>query len=108
MNLLFQTRKPRHFHHEPIYYSEREDRLRKLEEQARKQLAQTTDRDKEKALNETDASQKRDAFADDIRGQFRHDRRRPSGCLLGGLMGTNMMVIALVLLLVILLFLLTL
>lgn len=25
MNLLFQTRKPRRFHHEPIYYSERED-----------------------------------------------------------------------------------
>ena len=89
MNPLFQTRKPRRFHHEPIYYSEREDRLRKLEEQARKQLAQTADRDKEEALNETDAFQKRDAFADDIRGQFRHDRRRPSGCLLGGLMGTN-------------------
>lgn len=108
MNLLFQTRKPRRFHHEPIYYSEREDRLRELEERARKQLAQSEDRGKEEALNKTDASQKRDAFADDIRGQFRHDRRRPSGCLMGGLMGTNMMVIALVLLLVILLFLLTL
>lgn len=58
MNLLFQTRKPRRFHHEPIYYSEREDRLRKLEEQARKQLAQTADRDKEEALNETDAFRK--------------------------------------------------
>lgn len=35
MNILFQTRKPRRFHHEMIYVDERKERLKLLEERAR-------------------------------------------------------------------------
>lgn len=38
MNLLFQTRRPRRFHHEPIYIDERRDRLRAVERRAREEL----------------------------------------------------------------------
>lgn len=34
MNILFQTRRPRHFHHEMIYVDERKERLELLEERA--------------------------------------------------------------------------
>jgi hypothetical protein len=54
MNLLFQTRKPRRFHHEPIYSDEREVRLRRLEQRARRELGEEPDRkdaDTEYALN---------------------------------------------------------
>lgn len=40
MNLLFQTRKPRRFHHEPIYSDERKARLQRLERQARRELGE--------------------------------------------------------------------
>lgn len=35
MNILFQTRRPRRFHHEMIYVDERKERLKLLEERAR-------------------------------------------------------------------------
>lgn len=38
MNILFQTRKPRRFHHEMIYVDERKERMNLLEERARQQL----------------------------------------------------------------------
>ena len=38
MNILFQTRKPRRFHHEMIYVDERKERMKMLEERARQQL----------------------------------------------------------------------
>ena len=38
MNILFQTRKPRRFHHEMIYVDERKERMKLLEERARQQL----------------------------------------------------------------------
>ena len=39
MNILFQTRKPRRFHHEMIYVDERKERLKLLEERALLALA---------------------------------------------------------------------
>ena len=36
MNILFQTRKPRRFHHEMIYVDEGKERLKLLEEHARR------------------------------------------------------------------------
>lgn len=38
MNVLFQTRKPRHFHHEMIYSDGRRERLEALEQRARQEL----------------------------------------------------------------------
>lgn len=38
MNLLFQTRKPRRFHHEMIYSDERRERLERMEERAKEEL----------------------------------------------------------------------
>lgn len=38
MNILFQTRKPRRFHHEMIYVDERKERLKLLEERAREEI----------------------------------------------------------------------
>jgi len=38
MNILFQTRKPRRFHHEMIYVDERKERMKMLEERAQQQL----------------------------------------------------------------------
>lgn len=38
MSLLFPVRKPRRFHHEPIYRDERKERLRQLEQRARREL----------------------------------------------------------------------
>lgn len=35
---LFTTRKPRGFHHEYIYYNERKEKLRKIEENAKREL----------------------------------------------------------------------
>ena len=35
---LFKQRRPRPFHHELVYASERRDRLRRIEEQARREL----------------------------------------------------------------------
>ena len=45
MNLLFQTRKPRPFHHEPIYSDERKARLQRLEQWARRELGEEPDRE---------------------------------------------------------------
>ncbi|MBM6991737.1 MAG: hypothetical protein I3J02_00470 [Prevotella sp.] len=41
MNLFFQTRKPRRFHHEMIYTDERKDRLERIERQAMAELGMT-------------------------------------------------------------------
>ena len=38
MNILFQTRKPRRFHHEMIYVDERKERQKLLEERAREEI----------------------------------------------------------------------
>ena len=38
MNILFQTRRPRRFHHEMIYVDERKERLKLLEERAREEI----------------------------------------------------------------------
>jgi|LAHS01.1.fsa_nt_gb hypothetical protein len=42
-NLLFQTRKPRRFHHEPIYSDERRERLKELKLRAEHELAEESD-----------------------------------------------------------------
>jgi hypothetical protein len=94
MNLLFQTRKPRRFEHTPIYYSEREDRLREITKRARQELGQQN----EKAQPS--------AFEDDIRGRFR--RRRTATGPLRLLLGSNILLIVFVVLLLMLLLLLTL
>ncbi len=44
MSLLFPVRKPRRFHHEPIYRDERREQLRELEQRARKELGMETER----------------------------------------------------------------
>lgn len=94
MNLLFQTRKPRRFTHIPIYYSDREDRLRQLEQKAREELGQKGD------------GKSHLAFDEDIKGQFH--RRRPAVGPLRMLLGSNMLLIAFVVLLLMLLVILTL
>lgn len=38
MNILFQTRKPRRFHHEMIYVDERKERQKLFEERAREEI----------------------------------------------------------------------
>lgn len=38
MNILFQTRRPRRFHHEMIYSDERSERLKAIERRARQEL----------------------------------------------------------------------
>lgn len=43
MNLLFQTRKPRGFHHEMIYCDERRERLQLLERRAKQELGMKVD-----------------------------------------------------------------
>ena len=44
MSLLFPVRKPRRFHHEPIYRDERKEQLRQLEQRARRELGMEPDR----------------------------------------------------------------
>lgn len=41
MGMLFPKWKPRRFHHEPIYSSERSERLARLEQRARRELGMT-------------------------------------------------------------------
>lgn len=94
MNILFQTRKPRHFRHTPIYYSERDDRLREIERRAREQLGQG------------DGKKSPSGFEDDLRGRF--SRRRTASGPLRMLLGSNILLAVFVLLLVVLLLLLTL
>lgn len=74
MNLLFQTRKPRRYHHEMIYVDEREERLRQIERRAKLELGIGTD----KNLSEAD-----------MRGTLLaawHHERRPSALRGNGLL----------------------
>ena len=43
MNLLFQTAKPRRFSHPMVYCDERRERLRQLEDRARRELGMEAD-----------------------------------------------------------------
>lgn len=88
---FFRQPKPRRFTHEPIYYDEHRDRVRQIEEKARKELQSEHD----KSFN-----------PDDIRGAFSghvRERRQRRGKLWQGSMLANtgaLIVIILVLLLV--------
>ena len=94
MNILFQTRKPRHFRHTPIYYSERDDRLREIAQRARDELGQP------------DCKKRPSAFEDELRGRF--SRQRSATGPLRLLLGSNILLIVFVLLLLVLLLFLTL
>lgn len=59
---FFHQPKPRHFHHEPIYYNEHRDRVRQIEKQAREELVSEGKLPSDKSSNDFDASKIRGAF----------------------------------------------
>ena len=84
MNLLFQTRKPRPFHHEMVYADDRRERLAAIERRARHELGLKMDDGVEslKDSGDVDAHSAPRAQRDfsDGRISFRSDlqRRAPS------------------------------
>lgn len=69
---FFSQPKPRRFHHEPVYYDEHRDRVRKIQEQAQKEIG---------------AQSSNGYNPDDIRGSFtshvREQRRKRAKGFLG-------------------------
>lgn len=61
---FFKQPKPRKFHHEPIYYDEHRDRVRQIEEKARRELG---------------IEPKEHFSAENIRGAFSNSSRRLTG-----------------------------
>lgn len=64
---FFHQPKPRHFHHEPIYFDEHKDRVEQIEKRARQEL-------KAKEIHGFDAESIRGAFTGDA--AKRRTRRR--------------------------------
>lgn len=103
MAMFFNSRRPRPFHHTFIYYDERKDRLRQLEEHARQELeAQRPAEEKERAATAHDDEASLRRFrAEALRGTFLAPDsrvRRRQGRLLSG----NALLIVLILLCVVL------
>jgi hypothetical protein len=103
--MFFTSRRPRPFHHTFIYYDERKDRLRQLEEHARQELkAQRPAEEKGRAGQSSkadDAVALRRFRAEALRGTFLAPDsrvRRRQGRLLSG----NALLIVLILLCVVL------
>ena len=103
--MFFSSRRPRPFHHTFIYYDERRERLRQLEEQAREELAAEGQLPKEGRAAEDsmddDAEALRRFRPEVLRGTFlsadsRVRRRRP------GLFSGHLLLIVLILLCVVL------
>lgn len=103
--MFFTSRRPRPFHHTFIYYDERKERLRQLEEHAREELTaegQTSKEGREGEHSRTDDAETLRRFRPEVlRGTFlsadsRVRRRRP------GLLSGNLLLIVLILLCVVL------
>lgn len=93
MSSLFRQRKPRGYHHQMIYSDERKDRLKSMEEQARKDLGM---------------SQPNEVRPEDFRGAFSsrsHIRREKNATSLLGSMPNAIMIVLIVALLLFLLYL---
>lgn len=58
--MLFNSRKPRHFQHTPIYIDERRDRLDAIEQRCRKELGMDV------KVKDTDGHQFQKAFSDAV------------------------------------------
>ena len=103
--MFFSSRRPRPFHHTFIYYDERRERLRQLEEHAREELAAEGQLPKEgraaEHLKDDDAEALRRFRPEVLRGTFlpadsRVRHRRP------GLFSGHLLLIVLILLCVVL------
>jgi hypothetical protein len=103
--MFFSSRRPRPFHHTFIYYDERRERLRQLEEHAREELAAEDQLVKEgraaERLKDDDAEALRRFRPEVLRGTFlpadsRVRHRRP------GLFSGHLLLIVLILLCVVL------
>ena len=103
--MFFSSRRPRPFHHTFIYYDERRERLRQLEEHAREELAAEDQLVKEgraaERLKDDDAESLRRFRPEVLRGTFlpadsRVRHRRP------GLFSGHLLLIVLILLCVVL------
>lgn len=103
--MFFTSRRPRPFHHTFIYYDERKERLRQMEEHARKELAaedQQTKEGREAQDSEVDDAEILRRFRPEVlRGTFlsadsRVRRQRP------GFLSGNLLLIVLILLCVVL------
>ena len=103
--MFFSSRRPRPFHHTFIYYDERRERLRQLEEHAREELAAEDQLAKEggaaEHFKDDDAEALRRFRPGVLRGTFlsaggRVRRRRP------GLFSGHLLLIVLILLCVVL------
>lgn len=103
--MFFSSRRPRPFHHTFIYYDERRERLRQLEEHAREELAAEDQLVKEgraaEHLKDDDAEALRRFRPEVLRGTFlpadsRVRHRRP------GLFSGHLLLIVLILLCVVL------
>ena len=103
--MFFTSRRPRPFHHTFIYYDERKERLRQMEEHAREKLAaedQQTKEGREAQDSEVDDAEILRRFRPEVlRGTFlsadsRVRRLRP------GLLSGNLLLIVLILLCVVL------
>lgn len=103
--MFFSSRRPRPFHHTFIYYDERRERLRQLEEHAREELAAEDQLVKEgraaEHLKDDDAEALRRFRPEVLRGTFlpadsRVRRRQP------GLFSGHLLLIVLILLCVVL------
>lgn len=103
--MFFTSRRPRPFHHTFIYYDERKDRLRQLEEHAREELAAEGQQAKEGRAGQSSKADDAVALhrfrAETLRGTFLAPDsrvRRRQGRLLSG----NVLLIVLILLCVVL------
>ena len=102
--MFFTSRRPRPFHHTFIYYDERKERLRQLEEHAREELAAEGQQVKEGRAGQSskadDAEALRRFRPEVLRGTFlsadSRVRRRP------GFLSSHLLLIVLILLCVVL------
>jgi hypothetical protein len=67
--MLFNSRKPRHFQHTPIYIDERRDRLNALEQRCRKELGMDVNN------KDVDESQFQKAFSDAVHHPRSNNRK---------------------------------
>lgn len=71
---FFRQPKPRRFHHEPIYYDEHRDRVKQIEQNARKELGMQP----QKGFNPDDI---RGAFSENVRKRRKQGRAWQLGLL---------------------------
>lgn len=72
---MFSTREPRRYHHEYIYYNPRKEKLRKIEENARRELGLLTDEEEKKRAEETRNERIHDAILNGTKHLKRREER---------------------------------